>query len=141
MSQIPTNEDITKIHSAYKALTGVEAELTMTARFIWEAFLVRYSEPDLACTIRYLKMRIKEKRREVESLGMRNLVANLDYFAETLAMARAEMRNSRTETPRESILRATGRPTQPEKPAQPVNQILERTKLAAALKEWREANL
>ncbi len=134
ITKVPTNEEIAKIHAAYKALTGIEAELTMSVRFVWEAFLVRYSEPDLACVVRYLRQRIKEKRREVESLGMRNLVSNLDYFAETLSMARAESRNSIKESPRQEILRAVGRPEKPKEQCKPIAEVL------ADLQNWKREN-
>ena len=139
---IPTTEQTHLIHSQYKALTGIEAEYTMTSRFIWEAFLARgYTESDLACCVRYIKERIKQKRREKESLMMRNLVYNLDYFAETLSMARAESRNERTESPKAEILRAAGYQDKVKDNARPISDVAKAALAFDAFKAWKEANL
>lgn len=139
---LPTTQDTEKIHAQYRAFTGMDIAYTMECRFYWEAFLVAgLTESDLACVVRYIKGRMKKGRREIESLAMRNLVRNLQNFREDLATARAESRNTVTETPRQSVLRATGRTAEtPEKTAQASGMVLEQTKLAAMLREWRESN-
>lgn len=138
---IPTTEQTQLIHSQYKALTGIEAEYTMTSRFIWESFLARgYTESDLACAVTYIKERIKQKRREKESLMMRNMVWNLDYFAETLSMARAESRNSTVQTPRQSILKAAGMAEVPKTQCKPISDVLAAAKALDDLRKWRIEN-
>lgn len=129
----PSDEEITKLYSAYKALTGLEVPYTMQLRFTFEAFIAAgFNEPDLACVVRYIKGKIKEGKRPKESLLPRNLIQRTDFFAEDLAISRAEARNTRTETPRQAILRATGRPEQPSTPPKAVKSILE----GDALKEF-----
>lgn len=74
---------------------------------------------------------------------MRNLIADLDYFTEQLADARAESRadaERNKDAAKKSILASTGR-TQPEKPAQSVAQVMEqRAKLSEMLKQWKASN-
>jgi hypothetical protein len=141
MASLPTNEQCERIHAQFCALTGIPAEFTMSARFIWESFLARgYGEPDIACVTRYIKERIKQKRREKESLMMRNMVQNLDYFAETLSMARAESRNSRTESPKAEIIRAAGYQDKPRDTARPIGDIVAAAKALEDLRRWRTEN-
>lgn len=132
----PSNSDCETIHKQYRALTGLDVPFTMTAYFLWSAYLARgLAEPDLACMIRYLKLKIKENRRPRESLLLANMIQDLDKFQEYLSMARAESRNSRTETPKQSILRAAGRPEQSKTEARPVKDIIGGCK---AFEQWKQ---
>lgn len=139
----PTSADTEKIHAQYKALTGLDVPYTMQTHFMWESWLASgFTEPDLACVIRYLKSKIKDGKRPKESLLPRNLIQRTDFFGEDLAIARAEARNTHTPTPRERILAQSGRSSdEPKDAAQRVRSILERTKLAEMLKQWKAENL
>ncbi len=139
----PTCDDTRKLHSQYCALTGLEVPYTMQLHYAYEACIVAgFGEPDLACVIRYVKHKIKEGKRPKESLLPRNLIMRTDFFGEDLAIARAESRNSRAETPRQEILRAAGRPVERGTPAKSAAEIMaERSLLASMLAEWKKENL
>lgn len=129
----PTTQQTQAIHSAYKALTGLDVPYTMQLHYAWEQWLINgWQEPDLACVVRYIKVKIKEGKRPKESLLPRNLIQRTDFFAEDLAIARAESRNTRTETPRQSILRSAGMATEKKTEARPAGSVLE----GDALKEF-----
>jgi len=132
----PSSDDTQRIHAQYRALTGLDVPYTMQLHYAWEQWLINgWKEPDLACVVRYIKQKIKEGKRPKESLLPRNLVMRCEFFAEDLAISRAESRNERKETPRQSILRAAGRPEQPKTEARPVKDILGSCK---AFEQWKQ---
>lgn len=139
---VPTTEELKKLHSQYCALTGLDVPFTSQSSFMWEAWLFNgWTESDLACVVRYIKQKIKEGKRPQESLLPRNLIQRTDFFGEDLAIARAENRNKTTQTPRQRVLAQSGRPETPKDNCAPVNQILERAKLAEMLGKWKAENL
>ena len=138
---IPTCDDTRKLHSQYCALTGLEVPYTMQLHYAYEAFIVAgFGEPDLACVIRYLKARIRKGKNPKESLLPRNLIQRTDHFGENLAIARATARNERTESPRERVLRQSGRPVERGTPAKAVGDIVAAAKALEDLRKWRQAN-
>lgn len=141
----PSTQDTQLIHKQYRALTGLDVPYSMQTHFMWEAWLAAgYTEPDLACVVRYIKRRIGEKRREKESLLLRNLIARQGNFAEDLSLCRAESRQYEARTKdasKKSVMAATGR-TMTEPEARPVVNVMEEhAKMSQLLKQWREANL
>ncbi len=138
----PTTEQTQLIHSQYKALTGLNVPYTMKSYFMWSAYLARgLGEPDLACMVRYIKSKMKPRGpRTKESLLMENMVKDLDTFVEYLSIARAEARNSTTQTPRQEMLRAAGRPEQPPEQCKPVKDVLAGAKAFEDFRKWRLEN-
>lgn len=101
--------DTKTIHARYNQITGFNIPYTMMRHYYWERWLAKgYTAHDLELVVTYIKCRIRDKRREKESLLLRNLISNPDGFAEDLAMARAGKRVYHP-TARDRILRSTGR--------------------------------
>lgn len=138
----PTTDDIKKLHSAYCCLTGLQVPFTTQLMFMWEHWLFAgFTEPDLACVVRHLKQKIKEGKRPKESLLPRNLIQRTDFFGEDLAISRAENRNKPLSDARSSVLKSAGMSETVKDTAVPINQILERAKLAEMLGKWKAENL
>lgn len=138
------NEDqklISHLHSVYGDLTGIKMPLRFEFIFMWERWVFEgFTEDDLRVCVAYIKRRIKEGKRQRESLMMRNLIANVSNFEEDNGMARAELRvfSNRPNQQKESVLKATGRKTESIKPTESANQILEHDKMAELLKQWKQ---
>lgn len=90
---INNTPSLNKLHEAYCRLTGMNIRPTMQCLFAWEKFVSEgWTERDLEIVTKHIQKRIKQKRRYPESLAFRNLVGNLERFAEDLAEANAENR-------------------------------------------------
>ena len=146
----PSSDDTLAMHQHYCAITGLEIPYTMQRHYQWEKWLISgFTARDLSMAVRYIMRRIRERRREKESLLFRNLIGNPENFGEDLAMARHEQRGP-TVTERERILNATGRLLPEDRPAVTPKQVIERMvngnvtgeheKMAALLRQWKEAN-
>lgn len=111
----PTTAQTETMHKLYVAMTGLDIPYTMQRHYSWESWLVAgHTQPDLELVVHYIKRRIKEGRREKESLLFRNMIQNKENFAEDLAIAKAESRNSPRMAPDKiRVLRATGRAENP----------------------------
>lgn len=126
-------------HRLYCVLTGREMPLTMPMIYQWQAWKAHgWSETDLRLVVSHIKALIQAKRRFPESLRFYNVIGNCDMFQEHLSEARALSRRP-PPTPRQAVLRATGRQEQDKDRVVSAGQALERLKLAQSLKQWREA--
>lgn len=136
-----TTDDIKKLHAQYCALTGLQVPFTTQSIFMWENWLFcGFSEPDLACVVRYLKLKIKEGKRPKESLLPRNLIQRTDFFGEDLAIARAESRNKPSNSPKAEILRAAGYVEPEKQTVRPAGDVLAAAKALDDLRKWRIEN-
>lgn len=123
------------------AIEGLHEDYTMSQHFRFEQWLARgFTKDDLAIVIRYMRYRIRMGKREKESLLLRNLISNPDNFSEELSMARSWSRAPKGHTDKASVLKASGRPStvQEQPTAVSAKAVLERTKLAAMLAEWKK---
>lgn len=137
----PSTDDTQRIHAQYRALTGLDVPYSMQLHYMWEQWLAMgWQEPDLACVVRYIKQKIKECKRPKESLLPRNLIQRTDFFAEDLAISRAEARNTCTETPRQRVLAQSGRPEQPPERCKPIRDVIAESKALADLQQWKIEN-
>lgn len=118
-----TPSDTERFHAEYLRLTGLDIPFTTTQRFRLERFIFDGGNvKDLALVVAYLKRRIRDGKRQRESLLPRNLFVDYSNFAEDLSMARAEQRSQLS--PRDTALKALGRPVEASKPARSVADIL-----------------
>ena len=143
--------NIENLHRVYCEMTGMAIRLDMQRECEWARFAQRrFTVEDLRLVIRSIQRGIKNQKRHRGALRFSNLVVQLDYFEEELAMAQSEARvNSRRSvaTPaRDEVCRATGRPTSSETAAisapvkTPADILADKAKFAEQLKKWREEN-
>lgn len=119
----PTTEQTQSMHHVYNLLSGLAIPFSMSLHFRYEMLIAQgMTADDLGLVINYVKRRIREKRRERESLLPRNILRDYSNFQEDLSMARAEQRSQLS--PRDTALKALGRPVEASKPARSVADIL-----------------
>lgn len=113
----------TQFHRLYCSLTGLDLKLMMRQVFAWNAFVAHgFTEDDLRLVIPHLKAKIREKRKWPSALLFSNLIENESNFNEELSEARALARKPKVDHGKESVLRATGRPTQHEYKVTPAGE-------------------
>lgn len=138
-----TTQQTEQLHSQYIKLTGLQVPYSMGRHYYWEQFIAAgHTGNDLSLLVGYIKRRIREKRREKESLMFRNLIQNLENTEDDLSMARAEARIPHHDPSKASVLRATQRPiTATVSQPTPVIDVMEQHKeMARLLAEWRNKN-
>lgn len=137
----PTMEQTKLLHARWQQLTGLEVPYDFSRHFAWEMWISKgLTIADLETIVAYIKKRIKQGRREKESLMFRNMVNNVDNAIEDLSIARAESRNSRTESPKAEILRAAGYVEPEKQTTRPVSDVLAAAKALDDLRKWRMEN-
>lgn len=135
-------EQTKALHSRWQQLTGLEVPYDFSRHFAWEMWISKgLTITDLETIVVYIKKRIKQGRREKESLMFRNMVNNVDNAIEDLSIARAEARNSRTESPKAEILRAAGHIEPEKQTARPVGDVAKAALAFDAFKIWKRDNL
>lgn len=131
---MPSFDELKIIHDHYCQLSGLPVPYTHYHEYSWGVWLhYGFTKDDLEPVIRYIKKRIRDGRRERESLMFRNLIAHPETFADDLAMARATLRQPVIDQARQSVLTASGRSA--EAVSQPVRSIAQVMAGDAALKE------
>lgn len=115
----------------------------MSLNWLYEAWLAHgYTESDLSTVVKHRQAGIRKGERREASLLPRNLIRDVDAFAEDLSMARASSRGPKINAGRAAALRSSGRADiAPTRDAVPASVVLEQTKLAQNLKAWREKEL
>lgn len=138
-----TNNQIQTLHNLYIELTGLNLPLPVSQYWIWEQFITRgHGENELRAVIKHLKRGISNQERRAGCLRFSNLLGDMDRFAEELSMAQKYRPKPAYSPGKQAVLRATGRPDEPPTAeAQSMSQVIERTKLAEMLQQWRAANL
>lgn len=131
-----------KLHAVFCSGTGREIKFTMQKYFQWEHWAANgWTAADLKMVIDFIKRKIKAGERRAESLRFDNLLEPA-RFEEDLVDARGWNRKPKIDQARKRTLESTGRRGEPPQPApETAGQVLERTKLAQQLKEWKEKNL
>lgn len=134
----PTTEDTRSLHAHYTRLTGLSIPYSMQLHFRYEYFIASgCTAEDLGVVIKYIQRRIREGKREKESLLPRNMLRDYSNFQEDLSMARAEQRSQLS--PRDMALKALGRPVEASRPARSVADILAGGKVFKELLRLKEA--
>lgn len=134
------NDKIQTLHKLYTELSGMNYPLPVSQYWIWEQFIARgHGEPEIRAVIKHLKRGIANQERRGGCLRFSNLLGDMDRFAEELAMAQKEIRKKPSySSGKQQVLRATCRPDEPPtSEPQSMAQLIERTKLAAMLHEWK----
>lgn len=121
-----TQDRIKSLHDLYCRLTGMTIPLTMPRIYQWEFWLSKgFEEKDLYSVIRMLNVKISQGIKTITCLKFHYLIGNIDWFEEDLAEANALKRRPPPETPRQEILRATGRPKPEEDTCRTAAQVLD----------------
>jgi hypothetical protein len=105
-----TATQIQQLHHLYCTLTNMQIRLDIAREHEWYHWLQRGFKPDdLRLLVKHLRTEIREGRRNHGCLKFRNLIAQVDYFEEDLAEARARARAPKSDPARAETLRAAGR--------------------------------
>ncbi len=108
-------EDHSAIHAVYCNATSFDLVLTMSRHYAWSAFKAAgWTAKDLVLVIDHLKAKIKRGHKWSSCLRFYPLICRLDEFEEELQEARALARIPKVDKVKESVLKATGRTTQPQ---------------------------
>lgn len=135
------NQDqIQQLHQLYQQLTGLSVPLTMGRIFTWEAWgSSGYTSEDLRVVVSFLRGKIKGGRKTIACLRFSTFIGNPDFFGEDLAEARAVGRHTPMPEAKEEVLRATGRPTEPEPKCRSAAEILAAEKAFEAFRALKES--
>lgn len=120
-----TPEQVQAIHKLFVDLTGRDIPLDLAgcrARQWYDWFQAGFTEADLRLVVAYVKQGIRDGRRNVAALKFVNLIGEPLRFGEDLAEIKAMARKPKMHQSRESVLRATGRPTQHEYKVTPAGE-------------------
>lgn len=129
MNPAINQQSINSVHKVFVELTGMPLVLTMGRIFIYEQWLLQFTEADLRIVVPYIKKGIKAGRRQPGALKFSNLIENPARFEEDLGMAKAESRRPVIDRERSSVLKSTGRPAteMPRDTAVHVSQVISKT--------------
>ena len=130
-------ETIKELHATYCRMSGMDdLPLTLNRMSHWEAYCnLGYTQDDLRLVIEMLRRKIKTGPNTMSCLRFNNLIVDIERFQEELSLARAKAREPKREPDKESVLKATGRPTHYDKPTRTAAQVLADQE---ALKKFRE---
>ncbi len=124
------------MHSAFCEAVGYEVALLPPAERHWyEALKMGMTPDDVRLVVRHRKQRIKAGVRHEESLKIRNIAGSEDAIAESLeevAAIKAKTRVNVFPKGKAEVLRATGRPDEPEQtPSKPISEYIEALRKSA----------
>lgn len=118
------NALIASLHREYRLHTGMDLRLDFERERQWWEWVKRGGTvEDLRLVIQYLKKKVHKKERNPGCLKFSNLIAMPDLYEEDKAMAKAEARKPKP-TERDSVLRSTGRSTEPASKPRSVEEIM-----------------
>lgn len=120
---ITSTPQIQSIHALYCALTGYSLPMDFYRESVWHQwFKAGLTEDDLRLLIRHHQDQAKQGR-PARSLVFRNMIVQVDYAQEDLAMIKALGRTAPV-TERQRILKASGRPEPEKDTARSAGQVL-----------------
>lgn len=138
----PTYAQTAVMHSLYVQLTGFDVPHTLQRHHAWEVwFLAGFKAEDLTLVVKGIKHEITKGRRFTASFRFRNLIEDIAKFEDDLQQFKAEARVKRPDYGLVEVFKATGRSAEKSTDAISAAQALERTKLAASLRQWKAENL
>ena len=137
--------DITAWHHCYRESSGEVVTLNFYRESMWREFL-RYmaqNRPDftMADLHSIIALRLRRKKEKVyghQSIAFNALIGSPDLCEEDISEARGKQRIAKPDN-RQRVLAQSGRPTQPEKPARPVEQIIRNDKAFERFREQMKA--
>ncbi len=138
---LPPDWDWEALNNCYIRESGMESKPFLSKEFAWGNWSKHgFNEADLVQVLRYLRKQVKAGQRKPASMLFRNLIEYPENFEQELCLSKEAIINGkRSESPKAAILRATGRPTQPEQPARPVGQVIRNDKAFEAFREQMKA--
>jgi hypothetical protein len=93
MTTPPAAPEILALHETYCRLTGLHLRMDFGREMVWGRFIAAgFAKADLETVIKYLQRGIARGERNAGALKFHNLVGQLDYFEEDLALARKPVR-------------------------------------------------
>ncbi len=130
------NPEINSIHRAYCESTGFDLNLTAFFERQWfEAMKEGLTADCVRLVIKERLRRIREGVRRPECLLLRNVAGTEGAIADVLqeaAAIRARLRVKVFSSDKSDVLRATGRPAEPEQSeARPIGEYIEQMRCAA----------
>lgn len=130
--------EINSIHALYCQLTGFALPMDFYRESVWHQwFKAGLTEDDLRLLIRHHQDQAKQGR-PARSLVFRNMVVQVDYAQEDLAMIKALGRTAPV-TERQRILKASGRPEPEKDTARSAGQVLRESEALKALIELKNS--
>jgi hypothetical protein len=124
--QMSAHDHLFALHSHYCALTGLELKFSYEAQSLWYMWDKEGNTvEDLELTVKYIHA-LYRKRPDIltSCLRIRRLIGDTLFFGEMLAEGRKILR-AKQNADKSSVLRATGRESEPAKPARSAAEILE----------------
>lgn len=120
-------EQIGALHAAYVEITGMEIRCDYARVSAWQEFIKRgFTLDDIKLVVFEIRRGISTRSRHVGALRFSNLIVNIEYFEEELAMARANMRSRRPPmTEKDKLLKQTGRATETTGTARTVGTVIQ----------------
>lgn len=121
------SEELQKLHARYCAMTCLQMRWSYEVESIWYGWWKETNtEEDLELTIKYIN-RLYAKRPDIlaSCLRLRRLIGDTLFFSQMHAEARKVVRVKEEHAAKESVLRATGRPTEKQKDAVPISRVLD----------------
>jgi len=129
-----------QLHSFYVQKSGRVVKFDMRKMEAWRLWGSHgWKLLELGCVIVYLKKLIAQGRKWESSLRFTNLIENVSNFEEILAEARAVGRHIPMPARKAEVLRATGRPTEPEPKARSAAEILAGEKAFEAFRAFKQS--
>lgn len=132
---------VNALHAVYCECSGLPIANTLQRVFCWESWLSHgWTEADLRLVVTTLRRKCeKGERWACSSLLFSRLIRDTDRFEELLSEFRAMARTKRTESGKASVLRATGRPTEPPDPGpKSAEQVMRESEALKKLLETRD---
>jgi len=128
--------EVNAIHAAFSEAIGYEvAFFNCYERYWYEALKMGMTCDDVKLIVKSRQRRIKDGVRHEECLKIRNIAGSEESIAEALeevASIRAKMRVRVFPSGKSEVLRATGRPDEPEQSsARPISEYLGELRRAA----------
>lgn len=120
------SDQLQLLHAAYCRLTGNPVRYGFHFESVWFMWHREgYNENDLAMTIAYLKTQHRNRPDILTpSLRIQRLIGDIAFFEQRRAEAERVVR-VKEQHAKDTVLRATGRPTEKPKDAVPLSRILE----------------
>lgn len=117
---ISINDNCNQLHQAYCEARGIELNLNPHSERLWLTAHLWGITPDDVKLVVKLRMRLNATPGSGQwSLLINRLIgdeADLDVFTNQLAVAKAQMRKKVFAPAKQEVLRATGRPDEPDAP-------------------------
>lgn len=122
---LPFNFSWQSLNDCYIRESGMESKPFLSKEFAWGNWSKHgFTENDLVQVLRYLRKQVNRGERKPASMLFRNLIEYPESFECELCLSKEDLlRQKHVPDPRQSILRAAGRPEQPQNTARPIKEV------------------